>query len=1150
MINRSIVLLALGAVVSTSVAVALSGPSSALYSRAQLDNMLRGGSWQAVSLDQECRTNLIYGSNGYSGGASKKFSSGLRNHINFAGTSYIDEAWISAFGRGNTTTPIVLPYGTTTVPLQINQLKMLCGSLVQPRENDNTNYPDYTGQFMANQSTRWVGNGGYYDNYPRQIGSSNDYPAWTAQNVYIIRNTAQDGVLDPSPNGKTIPIRRDNSSRYWLSTLPVTYKSNSPIINDKTITVTYTFKSIIEYHGSGGTYRCYGNSKVGTAEPAHLTDYGRCAERTASYTFSVIVPRSNPWSLTGSSRVGRTSTPNPASTSITGVKPGQTIYWRHGISNPSSYNTNTIINYAVNSSGYIHGSTLPSGRVSPLPISSGGSFFVPNIAYTVRHEDAGNNLCQSLRFSPTSGDSHGSSGVSTTSPACANVPWNFNLTPTMEVNQDSIAEGETSVEGINARVSKGGDTWSQPANYAVVRYVVKGNDTANPTGASGMIVPYNPASPGSLIPDWPCHVTGVIADRYSLNIPRESCTANSGILRQNGSGYVFKNYGVESIFSGINNLTGLDFAQGDMICYVAIVSTYSQGVGRNNFKYSDSRCLRVAKKPKVQIWGADVRSGKDVITSLSSVRSASSTPPPVSNPDLCRVSVAIDQSNSVQTSNNVTNMKNFIRSMPTNLVNAPTEYRIELAYTTFGTASTGYSGQSPYTTSASWQISPWLYASTGWFDTRSYNATNFQNWINSIKFNYFKMNGTTIDYSDTFDYGSGQKVPFGSSDTNWEAGLGRNSSGFLPGSVSSTYQSQADVIVLVTDGQPNYFQKNSGTSGSRPAENQAVVQARAKAAVEYWRSQGKIVVAVVIDGGGTAVANQVFGGVADSVLSTGYGSYGQLANFIKSKCNPGRAPVISGPVSYYGSWAEYALFSQESARSASGAGLSSGSAGRSVLGTADSYNNLTFTNSTPTNMGIFTTRATVVPQTFNAGGVDRGANINVSTIGSGTYIRSGDITVTGGVIPAGQRIVIRSTGTVRITGPDIVYANGPYTSANSVPQLVIIANNITIDSSVKEVSGWLIANRSSASYISTCGTPSLPAWLSGTGACTDQLKINGPVIANHLYLRRIHGGEKEDPGRPAEILNLRSDTYLSSYGSARNTGAIKTSYIRDLPPRF
>jgi hypothetical protein len=170
---------------------------------------------------------------------------------------------------------------------------------------------------------------------------------------------------------------------------------------------------------------------------------------------------------------------------------------------------------------------------------------------------------------------------------------------------------------------------------------------------------------------------------------------------------------------------------------------------------------------------------------------------------------------------------------------------------------------------------------------------------------------------------------------------------------------------------------------------------------------------------------------------------------------------------------------------------------------------------------------------------------------SGEYYRADNLTITGGEIPVNGRVIIKATGTVTISD-DITYASGPYDGTTSkVPQLVIYANNIVIDENVNEVNAWLIANRTSGSYVSTCGTVT-GDWLTGLNSttCNQPLKVNGPITANHLYLRRTSGSEAANRNAPAEVLNLRPDTYLWAQSETQRSGSISTQYIRELPPRF
>lgn len=253
---------------------------------------------------------------------------------------------------------------------------------------------------------------------------------------------------------------------------------------------------------------------------------------------------------------------------------------------------------------------------------------------------------------------------------------------------------------------------------------------------------------------------------------------------------------------------------------------------------------------------------------------------------------------------------------------------------------------------------------------------------------------------------------------------------------------------------------------------------------------------------------------------------------------------------FYGSWAEYALFSSGTISSSSGAGMS-GSDGREerqqIL-----YNKLTFAN-TPSFGNFGQISESVIPTTFLGSGSSIGSgSFSVSSANSGLYVRSGNLTINGGEIPKGRKIYVRATGNITING-NLTYSSGPYSKNSELPQLVLISTggNIVIQESVEKVDAWIISQNG---YVSTCGA------VANTGVayssdlnldrCNRQLRVNGPIMTKKLYLRRTYGGGKENPGLPAEILNLRPDTYLSFYGNTSDYGGIRTTYVRELPPRY
>jgi len=172
---------------------------------------------------------------------------------------------------------------------------------------------------------------------------------------------------------------------------------------------------------------------------------------------------------------------------------------------------------------------------------------------------------------------------------------------------------------------------------------------------------------------------------------------------------------------------------------------------------------------------------------------------------------------------------------------------------------------------------------------------------------------------------------------------------------------------------------------------------------------------------------------------------------------------------------------------------------------------------------------------------------NLSGLPSGTYTASGNVSLSGGNIEKSQYIVINApSATITITG-NINYTNGTLQKLSDIPQVVIIANKIVINSDVINVDAWLIAkNSSNTGEIYTCEI------LGDTiNKCNKPLVVNGPVMTNKLYLRRTGGsGAGTASGDPAEVFNLRPDAYLWAFSRAATNGRIRTVYTTELPPRL
>ena len=309
----------------------------------------------------------------------------------------------------------------------------------------------------------------------------------------------------------------------------------------------------------------------------------------------------------------------------------------------------------------------------------------------------------------------------------------------------------------------------------------------------------------------------------------------------------------------------------------------------------------------------------------------------------------------------------------------------------------------------------------------------------------------------------------------------------------------------------------------------------------------------------------------------------------------------------FGSWSEYGIFAPSSITLiASGAGLNVPTGHTSA--NQDAWSAYSFTKRSGTNnYGAYNYNNPSLPDVttvFSRGNAqqvalssDPNRHYDVTAIASNPAqnnrsIRprdadAGTTNITVGAsnptqsLATSQWLVINAQRhNVTITS-NIVYANGPFSTTDQIPQLVIIADNITIADTVSRVDAWLIAKNDSTrptahGAIATCnqqaGGATSAQWLAATSGptttnyesssadltvahCTTPLQINGPVIANKLFLRRTAGSgtlttAPNRPGDPAETINLRPDAYLWARTQMSPGLVYQVTTERELPPRY
>jgi len=275
--------------------------------------------------------------------------------------------------------------------------------------------------------------------------------------------------------------------------------------------------------------------------------------------------------------------------------------------------------------------------------------------------------------------------------------------------------------------------------------------------------------------------------------------------------------------------------------------------------------------------------------------------------------------------------------------------------------------------------------------------------------------------------------------------------------------------------------------------------------------------------------------------------------------------AADGNRTLYGSWAEYLMAANsglESSRTmGSGSSLSKGS-GTSKLCEGDVLS----TNSTMTiaNSVLGSTDCALRPSgiqpnsTFivrlNAYLRDAENKAQIKKIGSVGELYGG---VSGNV-------VLAASGDVNIDH-DIQINDGASYTLHSVPQAIIFTNgNININENVQRIDAWLIAPYGS---INTCtsfadGNTTSDGKNREGNNCTKQLVFNGPVITKNMQLRRSYGsdplisrrgtfGTASEKQTPAEVFNLRADSYIWGYAQASRYGSsYSEAYSRELAPRY
>lgn len=854
------------------------------------------------------------------------------------------------------------------------------------------------------------------------------------------------------------------------------------------------------------------------------------------------------------------------------AKPGDIISWRHGLKNTTADMSEGVETGVEQEKRWFNDSQIGGSyfsrtdRVKSRGTNNNKWFFMRDktngdmFTHKVTQDDLGKKICQRVYWRKEAWNKP-NWGRAQSGYACANVLYDYNLVPSVGVDSEKMDEETKAISGIRASVQNSGPTKADTntKKYAVARYVIKAESSHVGVPSSGDGVS-RPVSNGN---DVCAIVQSIAGGRFNPNSCKSlSLSSNNAQL---ASGAM-----TEFLGSTSDDVSDLVLQSGDKVCYVSMVSSYNRTVGENTFRYSNSKCVFVSKKPKVQVWGGDAKTNKEAITSITVQKNTRLETEHVIDASVLQSSglwkTGIDNNNNTlkddskdphwsiicsqdykggsgnQKAYNQSNNPAWLPACKGDASGLKTEYQARVIMqrgNMVGNYTCPWSppparyynilGDVPTSNSDTCNRGPWNRTSSSarWIGLNVYGQhTNISKWLDPSS-TVTPPGDKVLDYGNMYVFRL-KNIKLG------ELKDAKNLTLKFSGAVDNLIRVkingyEMDVSAKTCQTCPYVKYKNTPW------------------ALPWWGEHSQFNADMKP---GTVLKSE--GNVIDFYIKSDWTHMGLLIDNIAMTYTMDRTYQ-----STYGSWGEYGIAAKDKVVSSSGAGLSSGYAGRDGVSVAG-YNKLTFAN-TPT-FGNFTKNPLVLGG-FTTPSVrgNRGrisGSVDVNSLSTGEYM-AGNVTLSETTLGTGKSVVIRSSGTVKISGNLLYEATSDTTR---LPQLIIYAENIIIEPDVSEVNAWLITR--DKGYVSTCGSiVNVTSWLSGLSSsqCDKQLRVNGPIMAGGLFLRRTYGGRHSSPARnddnmhpgtPAEILNLRADAYIWAYNNYRGSGAIRTMNVKELPPRY
>jgi hypothetical protein len=314
---------------------------------------------------------------------------------------------------------------------------------------------------------------------------------------------------------------------------------------------------------------------------------------------------------------GNPARPNKAravSGTVNNVEPGHRVFWYHDLRNNGPHRTPGIL-FNVDKDGFSNGwnankDPRNTGPPERRVVGEPGQLFVYEYAhfpdnpsrapsshtvYDVTQADVGNRLCQRISWSPRSAtDSETDYGWGSARWACADVPFNYRLTPSLsgDVNPNNPVEAQQRNLNIVGHIANSGPTKSvRNIAWQITQLIYNPSDGDPPSAGGG--------SSNSAACDF---FTG-----------ERGCSVLSSGVDANGIGYPDSRPDSYTATANIG-----DEPVGTKICFVMSVRPNASNSG--DWRHSQLYCRIVSKKPKVQVIGGDLVVGKgttsNVVTSI------------------------------------------------------------------------------------------------------------------------------------------------------------------------------------------------------------------------------------------------------------------------------------------------------------------------------------------------------------------------------------------------------------------------------------------------------------------------------------------------------------------------------------------------------